>query len=79
LLTLPKLLIDKTENTGIRSVILFYFSNIPIVVLAAGLVIHLKGLFSIASGGLSLWAIWVHCFMTAFNTLLVILLVKKRK
>jgi hypothetical protein len=79
LLTLPKLLINQTENVRIRSIILFYFFNIPVVVLAAGLVIHLKGLFSIPSGGLSLWAIWVHCFMTAFNALLLILIIKQKK
>jgi hypothetical protein len=79
LLTLPKLLVDRMENRKIRSAVLFYFSKIPVLVLSVGVMIHLNGLYSIGSGGLSLWKIWVHCFMTVFNTLLLFLIIKQKR
>jgi hypothetical protein len=77
--TLPKLLTSDIKNRRFESTILWIYSKLPLFVLALGLAIHIKGLILINTAPLSLWALWVHCFMICFNTSLFYLVLKEMR
>lgn len=66
--TLPLFYI-KPELQSVRSSrYVQFFSLFPILSLAIGLLIHLVGLVNLIRNFESLWNLWVHVSMTAFNT-----------